>query len=509
MATELEIARQVRDGILPSPQKVGTMWIFDLRISGSGAAFRPSIKEFVWRDPSIVLSEETIARVAGLPVIWGHPEEVSKLNSKEFGERAIGSVMLPYVSGDELRGVCRIYDADAAQLMTETQLSTSPGVVFGPDSNSKSFKVEDGHSLLFEGDPAIWDHIAVLGVGKDGTGDLGVWDKGGPPTGVLTTALTQENEMAEDDKAAAARDDAAKLDAVLDALKGLSGRMDSYDAARKDAEEKKAEEERADKARKDAAEAEERAKADRARRDAARKDRFGARKDGESDEDMKKRFDADEDAARKDAMEEGCDETVAADRARKDRKDAETAEEARALEKANKAREDAARKDAAGANAEIADLKSQLAALTASMREVTRQTSAADRDALAQAQSKFDSVAAMHGERADPPLPGESPLAYRKRNLDRFKKHSAQFKDSRFDSLDTAMLEPIEKIIVDEAVEAARKDSTSGAGLMFAEHYNDDAGRKITKWHGDPMAWMQHFMTGAQVGKFIRPQRGI
>jgi colicin import membrane protein len=500
MPTELDVARSIRDGVLPSPQKIGTMWLWDIRISGSGAAYRPSIKEFVWRDPSIVLSDETVARVAGLPVIWRHPEEVSKLNSEEFGARVIGTVMLAYVSGDELRGVCRIYDSEAIRRMAGSQLSTSPGVVFGPESHGQSFKVEDGHSLLFEGDPQIWDHIAVLG-----EGEAGVWDKLSDPSGVLTTALTQGTEMAEDDKAAAARDDAAKLDAVLDALKGLSGRMDSYDAARKDAEEK----EREDRARKDAADAEEKAKADRARRDAARKDRFGARKDGESDEDMKKRFDADEDDARKDAMEEGCEETVAADRARKDRKDAETAEEARALEKANKAREDAARKDAAGANAEIADLKSQLAALTASMREVTRQTSAADRDALAQAQSKFDSVAAMHGERADPPLPGESPLAYRKRNLDRFKKHSAQFKESRFDSLDTAMLEPIEKIIVDEAVEAARKDSAGGAGLLFAEHYHDDAGRKITKWHGDNLAWMAPFMTDGISGSFIRPQRGI
>jgi hypothetical protein len=501
MPTELDIARSIRDGVLPSPQKIGTMWLWDTRITGTGAAYRAGLKEFVWRDPSLFLTDEFVARCNGLPLIWNHPEKTSKLNSEEFGNRVIGTVMLPYIKGDEVRGVCRVYDDQAIDAMNRDQLSTSPGVVFSPTDGNQTFELPEGHTFLIEGIPSLLDHSAVC--------DAGVWDKAAKPSGILTSALNESDSMTDEQKAAAAREDAAKLDKVLAHLDSLGKRMDSYDASRKDAEEKKAEEERADKARKDAAEAEEKAKADRARRDAARKDRFGARKDGESDEDMKKRFDAEEDAARKDAMEEGCDETVAADRARKDRKDAETADEARALEKANKAREDAARKDAAGANAEIADLKSQLAALTASMREVTRQTSAADRDALAQAQSKFDSVAAMHGERADPPLPGESPLAYRKRNLDRFKKHSAQFKDSRFDSLDTAMLEPIEKIIVDEAVEAARKDSTSGAGLMFAEHYNDDAGRKITKWHGDPMAWMQHFMTGAQVGKFIRPQRGI
>jgi hypothetical protein len=504
MPTELEIAEKIRDGVIGSPQKLGTMELWAIRITGTGAAYRAGLKEYVWRSPEDYLSETFLKRCNGLPVIWIHPEKVDKLNSEEFANRVIGACMLSYIKDDEVWAIARIYDAEAIYEMKGKQYSTSPGVVFTKSDGNETYDLPDGETLLIEGNPSLLDHIAVV--------TNGVWDRGGDPSGILTTALNKETTMTDAEKAEAARADAAKLDTVLSTLTALTGRLDSMerdDKARKDAEEKKAEEERADKARKDAAEAEETKRADKSRRDAARKDRFGGRKDGESDDDFKKRFDADEADCRKDAMEDGDDETAATDRARKDRKDAETAEEKRALEKANEARDDAARKDAAGSNAEISDLKAQLAALTNSMREVTRQTSAADRDALAQAQSRFDSIAAMHGERADPPLPGESPLSYRKRNLDRFKKHSAKFKESRFDSADAAMLEPIEKIIIDDAVEAARKDASGGAGLMFAENYHDDAGRKITKWHGDPMAWMQHFSTGGQIGRFIRPQRGI
>lgn len=493
---ELETARAIRDGALPSPQTVGSMQLWDIRISGSGAAYRPSLKEFVWRDPSIVLTDETMARVAGLPVVWGHPTEVAKLNSDEFARRVVGSVMLPYVSGDELRGVCRIYDAEAIQRMTDKQLSTSPGVVFSAGAvGNRTFKVEDGHSLLFEGNPDLWDHIAVLA-----EGDAGVWDKMQSPRGVQNDFLpppetTELIGMTDEEKAAAdkARKDAeAKLDAIMDSMRRMDSRLDSM--------------EREDKVRKDA---EEKERKDRDRRDAARKDRFDARKDAESDEDFKKRFDADEaamcDALRKDGEDEEAAKTAAKD-ARKDAVEEDEKGRSDRARRDSEAREkermDAARHDSA-TSTKIADLERQLAAMSARFVPV----SAEDRNMLATAQSRADGVAGLFGKRASPPVPGESPIEYRRRLASDFKQHSAKFKDSRLDSMDEATFGAIEEMVYADAVSAARSpDRGNAAGMLIKLQRQDEAGRTITEWTGDNLAWMQTFMTPGRVGRILDPR---
>src|SRR6185437_14613464 len=317
--TELEAAEGIRDGRLQSPTKLGGMWLWAMRITGTGASFRPQHDEFVWRPSEHYLNDEFLARCNGLPVVWEHPSDKAKLDSEEFGKRVVGSIMLPYIKDQDVFGIARVYDTEANELMQEKQFSTSPGVVFMAGDGNQTVEITDDYHLLVEGKPSLLDHLAIV--------PNGVWDRGGDPTGVLTTALQQGVGMTEEEKAAAARDDAAKLDKALAALDAMSRRFDAMEAekadrARKDAEEAEAkaaaEKEREDKARKDAEETER--KDAQARRDAARKDRFGARKDGESDEDFGKRMDADEEAERKDAEEEGCEPAMAADRAKKSRK---------------------------------------------------------------------------------------------------------------------------------------------------------------------------------------------
>jgi hypothetical protein len=501
--TELDAARQVRDGLLPSPWPLGGMTLFALRVTGTGLSYRSGHDEFVWRDASIYLNDEFLARCNGLPIIWEHPEK-SNLNSEEFGDRAIGTVMLPYLKGDEVWAICRLYDAEAIGLMTDGQLSTSPAVVFLPGDGNQKIEL-NGETFLIEGDPSTLDHLAVCGAG--------VWDKGGPPTGVLNDTLIKEIVgMTEEEKAEA---DKARKDAN-DKFDALMKRVDAMEA---------------DKARRDADDKE---REDKTRHDAARKDRFGPRKDGESYKDWGKRHDADE-AAMCDALEKGGAE---ADKARKDAKDCRAdaeegekkeggegfekwaKEEARepehkddkarkdAEEKEHEEKADAARKDAA-MNQENAALKERVAAMESFMRTMTAEVAPGERDALAATQSRADSAAAMFGEHAPPPYPGELSIDYRKRLLGRFKQHSERFKESRFDSLDSAMLSPIEDIVYADAVTAARHPAQARAGLLLAREHRDAAGRTITTYHGDSMAWLQHFMTGAQVGKIVRnPNKG-
>lgn len=182
---ELGIARAIRDGRLTSPQKYQNVWLFAMRITGTGAAYRKSWDEFVWRDPSIYMNEEFVERCNGLPVIMEHPPGAI-LNTAEFAKRAIGSIFLPYLCPDkqEVWGIAKIHDEDAADEMMTKQMSTSPSVVLDPKKNSK-FVLENGKPLLIEGNPLLLDHLAVC--------EQGVWDKGGDPEGI------QVDELAADD----------------------------------------------------------------------------------------------------------------------------------------------------------------------------------------------------------------------------------------------------------------------------------------------------------------------
>lgn len=201
---ELGVARAMRDDELHGPQDYENIVLFPLRITGTGVAFRHKWGEYVQRDPALYLNDDFLARCNGLPVIMEHPK-TSVLNTEEFKDRVIGTIMLPYIRGDEVWGIAKIYDATAAQMMKDEQLSTSPAVVWrDPDVNTKA-ESEDGEPILIEGPPSLLDHLAVCRVG--------VWDKGGEPSGVELLA-SDSIEQAE-----------AQMSQVLLALDAIDDRL--------------------------------------------------------------------------------------------------------------------------------------------------------------------------------------------------------------------------------------------------------------------------------------------
>ena len=230
---ELDIARAIQSGELASPQHYENIWLFDVRITGTGTSYRQALKEYVYRPPEKFLTDDFLARCNGLALIFGHPDH-SILDTEEFRERSIGNVILPYIKGDEVWGIAKVYDDDAAQAMQTTHTSTSPAVVFRHAGSTESFQIDDGKSIFIEGVPSYLDHLAICGVG--------VWDKGGNPAGIN---LTEGATIMPD-----------QVPAWADAL---MKRMDSMeDKGRKDSEE----ELKADKARKDSEEEEAKKKAD-------------------------------------------------------------------------------------------------------------------------------------------------------------------------------------------------------------------------------------------------------
>jgi 8-oxo-dGTP pyrophosphatase MutT (NUDIX family) len=189
--TETDVAKLISQGILASPQMYANIALLAIRITGTGLAYRSSIGENVWRDPSLYLNEQFLERCNGLMVIMDHPD-TQVLTTKEFKNRAVGSIMLPYIKGDEVWGIAKIYDQQAIDEILEGEVSTSPAVVFDQTAGNITLTTENGEPLLIEGVPFLLDHIAIVTKAR---GSKGVWDKGGDAAGVLLT----NNEVSEND----------------------------------------------------------------------------------------------------------------------------------------------------------------------------------------------------------------------------------------------------------------------------------------------------------------------
>ncbi len=412
--TELEVAERIRDGTVPSPVKFSNMWLVNLRITGTGLAYRAGLKEHVWRDPKLYLNEEFLRRCNGLPVIANHPDD-AVLTEEDFKSRIVGSVMLPYIRGDEVWAVCRVYLQSIVEEITEGDVSTSPSVVF--NSTSGNVEVQEGDTnFLIEGVPFLVDHIAL--VTKD-HGSLGVWDKDRIPAGVEVTN-TGEIEMEKEELQALLQG------VVSDALQGINQKIDGV-VTRMDSLEQR------DKARADAE--------DQAKKEAGEK----AKADEAADE-----------AAAKEAEEKAkADEAAAKDAEEKAKADSEAEEQRKADEEAEKERNDSA---------------------------------------LAEAQAKADSAFSACGKNAPAPFSGENALDYRKRALIAMQKHSPAHKDVNIRAIaDSATLAVLEDAIFSAARQSIEKEMMSTQGQLHKRIRNDEAGRRITEYQGDPNVWLSAF----------------
>ncbi|EEY4099795.1 DUF2213 domain-containing protein [Escherichia coli] len=418
--TELEVAERIRDGTVPSPVKFSNMWLVNLRITGTGLAYRAGLKEHVWRDPKLYLNEEFLRRCNGLPVIANHPDD-AVLTEEDFKSRIVGSVMLPYIRGDEVWAVCRVYLQSIVEEITEGDVSTSPSVVF--NSTSGNVEVQEGDTnFLIEGVPFLVDHIALV---TKAHGSLGVWDKDRIPAGVEVTN-TGEIEMEKEELQALLQG------VVSDALQGINQKIDGV-VTRMDSLEQR-DKARADTEEQAKKEAEEKAKAD------------------EAAEEQRK---ADEAAAKEAEEKAKADEAAAKDAEEKAKADSEAEEQRKADEEAEKERNDSA---------------------------------------LAEAQAKADSAFSACGKNAPAPFSGENALDYRKRALIAMQKHSPAHKDVNIRAIaDSATLAVLEDAIFSAARQSIEKEMMSTQGQLHKRIRNDEAGRRITEYQGDPNVWLSAF----------------
>lgn len=463
LLSDFETAEAIRDGKLSSPQKFGDFWLFDLRITGTGMAYRDAIDEWAFRDPEVWTSPEFVQRCNGLPVIFEHPEGRG-LNSDYYRENAIGTVILPYVKGDEVWGIAKIFDDDSATLMQTTHRSTSPGVT--PPKGAEAISLEGGAKVLDEGLPLILDHLAVC--------ELGVWDKDGPPEGIRLDSSTGKGEdVAEKTSEELLKEQLADAQRRADsAEKERDDAKAALDAAKKDAEE--AEKERADKAKRDAEEAEAKEREEREKADARKKRHDAEKHDGKH-----------HDCAKCDAAEAGEEE---------ERKDGAPVEEI------NANREEAIK----DSQTRIQRLEAELASMRAAQAPLTH----ADANAVAAAFHRADSVYQMLGEVTPQILPGERPIAYRRRLADGLRKHTKSFASETIqDSVTGAAFDIIEDRIYAEALNEAKNPTRHDAAGVLREVVTTAHGKTRKEFYGDSRVAWEPFMPpiGLKITRFNKP----
>lgn len=411
---ETEVAALIADGTLSSPQFFINMWMFAIRVTGTGVTWRSADQQMAFRNPDDYLTPEFLQRVAGVPLIWLHPEK-NKLDSDEFAKRVIGTLTNSWVADNgEVWAIARVYDAEAAEIMATRQLSTSPTVTYSEMQDS-IIKI-DGQPLLVEGSPVLLDHVAIC--------EKGVWDKLLAPTGVKSDSIPNEAEKMDEEK----------IVALIN--KAIDARMAKADAEAADL-----------KAKADAEEAAKKEKADAEAKEA---------------EEAKAKADAEEKAAKEKADAEA-----------KEKADAEEAERM-AKEKAD-----------SELRQEIADLRSR----------IPTELSDEERNEVADAQVKADSVFSCFGKRAPVPLSGEKPLAYRRRLMIQLQEHSPDFKSVDLSSIaDSALLSVAEKTIYADAQKSA--SLSVGPGMLREIKRADATGRQISTFEGDPAATWAPFQSG-------------
>ncbi|MCE2000792.1 NUDIX domain-containing protein [Enterobacter asburiae] len=411
---ETEVAALIADGTLSSPQFFINMWMFAIRVTGTGVTWRSADQQMAFRNPDDYLTPEFLQRVAGVPLIWLHPEK-NKLDSDEFAKRVIGTLTNSWVADNgEVWTIGRVYDAEAAEIMATRQLSTSPTVTYS-EAQDSIIKI-DGQPLLVEGSPVLLDHVAIC--------EQGVWDKLLAPTGVKSDSIPNEAEKMDEEK----------IVALIN--KAIDARMAKADSEAADLKAK--------------ADAEEEAKKEKA--DAEAKEA----------EEAKAKADAEEKAAKEKADAEA-----------KEKADAEEAERM-AKEKAD-----------SELRQQIADLRSR----------IPTELSDEERNEVADAQVKADSVFSCFGKRAPVPLSGEKPLAYRRRLMIQLQEHSPDFKTVDLSSIaDSALLSVAEKTIYADAQKSA--SLSVGPGMLREIKRADATGRQISTFEGDPAATWAPFQSG-------------
>jgi len=229
-----------------------------------------------------------------------------------------------------------------------------------------------------------------------------------------------------------------------------------------------------------------------ARKDAEDKDKIEDRKDKVEDrKDRKDRKDKVED--RKDAEDKDDDKTKPEETAA-DRKDAEDKDKVEDRKDAEDKDDDKMNDSAfARTQTELSRVRNQLRDVESRLPKVITD---AEYHAMADTQSKYDSVFLALGDAqgAPRPLQQEDHMGYRRRLANRLKAHAPRFKDIDILSInDAATFDYMEEQVFKDAQEAALHPADLPPATLREIKTRDATGREISTFVGDSAAFIGQF----------------
>lgn len=137
-------------------------------------------------------------------------------------------------------------------------------------------------------------------------------------------------------------------------------------------------------------------------------------------------------------------------------------------------------------------LKKIAADIEAMNRRLTPRSETYERE-FRTVQARVDSVAAQFGDSAPAPLMAETLPQYRRRLVEPYKQHSPAWSRADLSRCPDEVLDVAEKQILADARREALAPTKVPAGTLVERQTRDQAGRLITKFYGDPGAWMDQF----------------
>jgi hypothetical protein len=408
-------------------------------------------------------------------------------------------------------------------MVLKMDLSTSPGVECGV----AKLPLADGDHILLEDKPELVSHVAIV--------PDGVWDKGGPPTGIAKSAEpeiaeperksdsvsdaasadqtstssgdTEMADKAEEMKKADAAEkmsDSDKLDAIGEHLKKIHDSVNELHAKHEEHEKRlSAIEGDGGADRKDATgegEHDDPRDVDESSKEALKKER---EENNLKENDGKKKDAACEDGKKMDAEEEEEKEDKR-DSRRRDarRRDAEEDKrDAKRRDSEEDKKEDSMRKHDAATERTIAELQSQIAALS---KRIPTQMSDADRAQFVSAQEKAERVFQLFGDAAPRSMDGETLLQYRVRLANKVKTHSGAWKDIDLSGLNDAALSVAESTIYKDSTEAAMHPIQGGGESLREIVEKGYGGRETHRFVGSDTACWAPFQFPRMRGRINR-----
>ncbi|MDI2113062.1 NUDIX domain-containing protein [Commensalibacter nepenthis] len=184
---EHDVSQAIAKGELASPQYFDGNYLFDMRLTGTGTAKRnleDNQTEITYRDPKEFLSKKFLNLCNGVRVVFDHPEK-DNVDTEYLRNRQVGTVILPYVFGQEVWAIVKVASALFSEMLMQTPYSTSPCV--SNRSQNQPVYFEKNKRALYENSPYVVDHLAIV--------LHGVWDKDGEVPPGISTPINYINKI--------------------------------------------------------------------------------------------------------------------------------------------------------------------------------------------------------------------------------------------------------------------------------------------------------------------------